>query len=304
MGQAGSVSAPAAVFRTALVTGSSSGIGRAAVVRLHRAGFGVYATARRPDTLADLAGEGIHTLALDVTDDASMRSAVDRVSAERGQIDVLVNAAGFELVGAVEEIPPADVRRQFDTNVFGLARLTQLVLPGMRRQGYGRIINVSSIFGRFAMPGFAYYAATKHAVAAFSDALRLEVAAFGIRVVQVEPTAARTGLGTNAMWADKRPDGPYGQFHEALTRWHAETFAGPPHNLAGRLAVSADDVAKVITRAATARRPRTRYPVGTLAHGLFLLRRWLPTPVFDASVGRQFPAPSPDSRSSQAHEGS
>jgi NADP-dependent 3-hydroxy acid dehydrogenase YdfG len=261
------------------------------VLRLHRAGFVVYATARRLDTIADLADDGIHTLVLDVTDEASMRTAVDRVTAERGQVDVLVNAAGFELVGAVEEIPPAEVRRQFETNVFGLARLTQLVLPGMRAQGHGRIINISSIFGRFAMPGFAYYAATKHAVAAFSDALRLEVAAFGIRVVQVEPTAARTGLATNAVWADERSDGTYGRFHEALTRWHAETFAGPPHNLAGRLAVSADDVAKVIIRAATARRPRTRYPVGILAYGLFFLRRWLPMPAFDAAIGRRFPAP-------------
>ncbi len=290
MDQAPGTPAPAATPRTALVTGSSSGIGRATALRLHRAGFVVYATARRLDTLADLAGEGIHTLSLDVTDEASMRAAVDRVTAERGHVDVLVNAAGFELAGAVEEIPPDQVRRQFDTNVFGLARLTQLVLPGMRAQRYGRIINISSIFGRFAMPGFAYYAASKHAVAAFSDALRLEVAGFGIRVVQVEPTAARTGFATNAVWADGS-GGPYGQFHEALTRWHAETFAGPPHNLAGRLAVSADDVAKVITRAATARRPRTRYPVGILAYGLFLLRRWLPMPAFDASVGRRFPAP-------------
>jgi NAD(P)-dependent dehydrogenase (short-subunit alcohol dehydrogenase family) len=277
--------------RTALVTGSSSGIGRATALRLHRAGFVVYASARRPDTLGDLENEGIHPLALDVTDEASMRAAVDLIIAECGSVDVLVNAAGFELVGAVEEIPPTEVRRQFDTNVFGLARLTQLVLPGMRAQRYGRVINISSIFGRFAMPGFAYYAATKHAVEAFSDALRLEVAGFGIRVVQVEPTAARTGLATNAVWANQPSDGPYGQFHRELARWHAATFAEPPHTLAGRFAISADDVAKVITRAATTRRPRTRYPVGALAYGLFMLRRWLPMPAFDAAVRRQFPAP-------------
>jgi NAD(P)-dependent dehydrogenase (short-subunit alcohol dehydrogenase family) len=184
---------PTAARRTALVTGSSSGIGRATAQRLHRAGYVVHASARRPDTLADLAGEGIHSLALDVTDEASMRAAVDRIIAERGQVDVLVNAAGFELVGAVEEIPPAEVRRQFDTNVFG--------------------------------PGFAYYAATKHAVEAFSDALRLEVAGFGIRVVQVEPTAAHTGLAANATWAGEPSDGPYARFHKELERWHTETFA-------------------------------------------------------------------------------
>jgi NAD(P)-dependent dehydrogenase (short-subunit alcohol dehydrogenase family) len=291
MNQATGSPTPSADLRAALVTGSSSGIGRATALRLHRAGFIVYATARRPETLAGLAGEGIHTLALDVTDETTMHAAVERIITECGQVDVLVNAAGFELVGAVEEIPLAEVRRQFDTNLFGLARLTQLVLPGMRAHQYGRIINVSSIFGRLAMPGFAYYAATKHALAAFSDALRLEVAGFGIRVVQIEPTAARTGLAANAARASERSDGPYARFHKELERWHTATYTGPPHNLAGRFAVSADDVAKAIARAATARRPRTRYPVGVLAYGLFLLRRWLPAPVFYASVGRQFPAP-------------
>jgi NAD(P)-dependent dehydrogenase (short-subunit alcohol dehydrogenase family) len=279
--------------RTALVTGSSSGIGRASALRLHRAGFVVYASARRPDTLGDLESEGLRPLALDVTDEVSMCAAVDRILAQCGSVDVLVNAAGFELVGAVEEIPLIDVRRQFDTNLFGLARLTQLVLPRMRTQRYGRVINVSSIFGRFAMPGFAYYAATKHAVEAFSDALRLEVSGFGIRVVQVEPTATRTGLAANAIWAGRLSDSPYARFHTELTDWHTATFARPPHTLAGRLAISAEDVAKVITRAATTRRPRTRYPVGALAYGLFTLRRGLPMPAFDALVRRQFPGVPP-----------
>jgi NAD(P)-dependent dehydrogenase (short-subunit alcohol dehydrogenase family) len=277
--------------RTTLVTGCSSGIGRATALQLHRAGLVVYATARQPNTLADLADAGIHTLALDVTDEASMVAAVKRIATEDGQVDVLVNNAGFELVGAAEEIPVSEVRRQFDTNVFGLARLTQLVLPGMRAQRYGRIVNVSSIFGRFAVPGWAYYAATKHAVEAFSEALRLELAGFGIRVVQVEPFAARTRLDTNAVWAGDRAEGPYAEFHQKMASYRAKTWAGPPHNVAGRLAVSADDVARVITRAATSRRPRARYPVGVLAHGLFLLRRWLPARGFDAFVRRQFPVP-------------
>jgi NAD(P)-dependent dehydrogenase (short-subunit alcohol dehydrogenase family) len=277
--------------RTALVTGCSSGIGRATALHLHRAGLVVYATARQPDTLADLADAGIHTLALDVTDDASMVAAVERIATRDGQVDVLVNNAGFELVGTVEEIPVSEVRREFDTNVFGLARLTQLVLPGMRAQRYGRIVNVSSIFGRFAVPGWAYYAATKHALEAFSEALRLELAGFGIRVVQVEPFAARTQLATNAVWAGARAEGPYAGFHQEMARYRAKTWAGPPYNLAGRLAVSTDDVARAITRAATSRRPRARYPVGVMAHGLFLLRRWLPARGFDAFVRRQFPVP-------------
>jgi NAD(P)-dependent dehydrogenase (short-subunit alcohol dehydrogenase family) len=279
--------------RTALVTGCSSGIGREAALQLHRAGLVVYATARRPGTLTGLAENGIRVLALDVTDEASMAAAVETIGASRGQVDVLVNCAGFELAGAVEEIPAAEVRRQFDTNVFGLARLTQLVVPGMRAQRYGRIINISSVFGRFAVPGGAYYAASKHAVAAFSEALRLELAGFGVRVVLVEPTAARTRLYANTVWAGEDADGPYAGFGKDLARWHAEAYAGPPHNLAGQLAVSADHVARVITRAATSRRPRARYPVGVLARGLFLLRRWLPPAAFDAFIRSQFPVPDP-----------
>lgn len=279
--------------RTALVTGCSSGIGRQTALQLHRAGLVVYATARRPGTLAGLAENGIQVLALDVTDEASMVAAVDQIAASRGQVDVLVNCAGFELAGAVEETPAAEVRRLFDTNVFGLARLTQLVVPGMRAQRYGRIVNISSVFGRFAVPGGAYYAASKHAVAGFSEALRLELAGFGIRVVLVEPTAARTRLNASTVWAADGAGGPYAGFRQDLARWHAQTYAGPPHNIAGRLAVSADHVARVITRAVTSRRRRARYPVGVLARGLFLLRRWLPAAAFDAFVRAQFPFPHP-----------
>jgi NAD(P)-dependent dehydrogenase (short-subunit alcohol dehydrogenase family) len=279
--------------RTALVTGCSSGIGRQTALQLHRAGLVVYATARRPGTLTGLAEKGIHVLALDVTDEASMVAAVETIAASRGQVDVLVNCAGFELAGTVEETPAAEARRLFDTNVFGLARLTQLVVPGMRAQRYGRIVNISSVFGRFAVPGGAYYAASKHAVAAFSEALRLELAGFGVRVVLVEPTAARTRLNASTVWAADGAGGPYARFHEDLARWHAQTYAGPPHNIAGRLAVSADHVARVITRATVSRRPRARYPVGVLARGLFLLRRWLPPAAFDAFVRSQFPFPHP-----------
>src|SRR6266576_2906487 len=229
--------------RTALVTGCSSGIGRETALQLQRAGLVVYATARRPGTLTGLAENGIQVLALDVTDDASMVAAVETIAADRGQVDVLVNCAGFELAGAVEETPAADVRRLFDTNVFGLARLTQLVVPGMRAQRYGRIVNISSVFGRFAVPGGAYYAASKHAVAAFSEALRREAGAFGVRVAMIEPTAARTQLDANMTWAGQSAEGPYAAFYQDLARWRAQTYGGPPHNAAGRFAVSADDVA-------------------------------------------------------------
>jgi NAD(P)-dependent dehydrogenase (short-subunit alcohol dehydrogenase family) len=273
------------------VTGCSSGIGRATALRLHRAGLLVYATARRVDALGELASEGIVTLPLDVTEEASMTAAVERVVADHGAVGVLVNNAGYELIGPLEEVPMAEVRRQFDTNVFGLIRLTQLALPGMRERRYGRIVNLSSVFGRFAVPGGAFYDASKHAVAGLSDALRLELAPFGIRVILIESTAARTGLNSNATWAGSAGDGPYAELRRRLARWHADVWEEPPRNLAGRLAVSADDVARVIERAVTASRPRARYPVGTLAHGLFLLRRWLPDPAFHAFVRSQFPTP-------------
>jgi NADP-dependent 3-hydroxy acid dehydrogenase YdfG len=277
--------------RPALITGCSSGIGHATALRLHSAGLDVYATARRPETLERLAAAGIRTMRLDVTDEHSMRDAVAQIAAEREAVGVLVNNAGFELAGPIEEVPLAEARRLFDTNVFGLARLTQLVVPGMREAGGGRIINLSSVFGRFAVPGNAYYAASKHAVEALSDSLRLELAIFGIHVALIEPTAARTSLNANTTWAGSSAGGPYDNFRRNLADWHAQTYAGPPHNIAGRLAVSADDVAAAITRAATSRHPRARYPVGTLARGLFLLRRWLPGPTFDAFLRTQFPVP-------------
>ena len=279
--------------RAALVTGSSSGIGHATALRLHAAGLVVYATARRAESLADLAAAGIRTSRLDVTDDASMTAVISQITADHGAVGVLVNNAGFELSGPAEEVSLAEVRRQFDTNFFGVARLTQLVIPGMRAHGTGRIINLSSVFGRFAVPGGAYYAASKHAVAALSETLRLELGPFGIQVVLIEPTITRTSLDANIAVAANQEDGPYARFRRDLAAWHARTYSRPPGTIAGRFAISADDVAAVITRAATAHRPRARYPVGTLAYGLFALRRWLPTPAFDAFVRAQFPVPRP-----------
>src|SRR5260221_7831508 len=246
--------------RTALVTGCSSGIGRETALQLHQAGLVVYATARRPATLAGLAENGIQVLALDVTEEASMVAAVGAIAAGRGQVGVLVNCAGFELAGTVEETPAGEVRRLFDTNVFGLARLTQLVVPGMRAQRYGRIVNISSVFGRFAVPGGAYYAASKHAVAAFSEALRLELAGFGVRVLLVDPTAARSPLNASTGCAGDGADRPHAGFLEDLARWHAQTYAGPPHNIAGRLAVSPDALPQRSTRPAPTPRPRAPYP--------------------------------------------
>lgn len=304
----------------ALVTGCSSGIGRATALALHRAGHRVHATARRPETLADLAELGPRPLALDVTDEASMAAAVAEVEAAEGHVATLVNCAGYGLTGPVEEESVDAAREQFETNLFGAARLTQLVLPGMRGAGRGTVVNISSIFGRYAVPGGAFYHASKHALEAFSDALRLEVAGFGVRVVVIEPGPVRTRFGERFV-AGFRPrdgadgggggadagrgggdgggadggggaedSGPYGDFRRRSAAYYETVFAGG-RSLAGSLVVEPEDVARAIVRAAGARRPRARYRVGLLARTTIQLRRLLPDRAFDAFVRRQFPVP-------------
>lgn len=278
----------------ALVTGCSSGIGRATALRLHQAGLTVVATARNPDTLADLAALGMTTLALDVTDQDAARSAVRAATERHGRIDVLVNNAGYGLSGTFEETALDRVRDQFETNVFGLVRLSQLVLPGMRERGRGTVVNVSSIFGRYAAPGTGFYAAAKHAVEALSDALRLETAGFGIRVCVVEPGPVRTAWGRTFLdqLPAGRPGSPYRRFHERTAAYYQAVYDRTGRTLAGTFAIEADQVAATIHQAVRARRPRARYPVGFLAAGTLALRRMVPDSVFDhAFIRRQFPVP-------------
>ena len=279
--------------QVALVTGCSSGIGRATASRLHEAGLLVYATARNPDQIQDLAAAGRKTLALDVTDDASLRAAIDQITTEHGGVDVLVNNAGIKVLGPVEEVPVDDIRMQLEVNTVGPARLAQLVLPRMRERRSGRIINVSSVYGRFAVPGGAYPAAANHAMTAFNDALRLEMKHFGVKVVLIEPAATRgTRLHLNATEAGEHTDGPYARFNADVIRWHAEAISGkPPYNIAGRFSITTDDVARAITRAATMSRPPARYPVGFLARSLFILRRFLPDWGYDLFIKFNFPQP-------------
>src|SRR5919199_2834058 len=198
------------------ITGCSSGIGRATAERLAARGYTVYASARRIDAIADLEARGCRVLALDVTDEDSMQAAVRTVCDEQGAVGALVNNAGYSQSGAIEEVPIAEVRRQFETNVFGLVRMCQLVLPGMRAQGYGRIVNVSSMGANFTFPGGGFYHATKYAVEAISDALRFEVKSFGIDVVIVQPGIIRSGFAdaaTHAMDASVPSAGPYAAFN-------------------------------------------------------------------------------------------
>jgi NAD(P)-dependent dehydrogenase (short-subunit alcohol dehydrogenase family) len=278
------------VTRTVLITGCSSGIGRATALRLARAGWQVYATARRPETLGPLADAGCRTLALDVTDEESMRSAVERVETESGPVEVLINNAGYSQSGALETLPLDLVRTQFETNVLGLLRMCQLVLPGMRAARRGTIVNLSSMGGRLTLPGGGAYHASKYAVEALSDALRVEVAGFGVRVVVVEPGLIRTAFGETAAAGVPAGDGggPYGSFDRAVAEATERVYTRGP---LARLGGPPEAVAATIERAITAERPRARYPVTPSARALITLRRLLPDRAWDGLVRSQFPQP-------------
>jgi NAD(P)-dependent dehydrogenase (short-subunit alcohol dehydrogenase family) len=278
-----------AVSKAVLITGCSTGIGRATAERLLDGGWMVYATARREDSVADLRERGARTLSLDVTDEGSMRGAVEAIEAEHGAVGVLVNNAGYSQSGALETVPIDDVRRQFETNVFGLLRMCQLVLPGMRRQGWGRIVNLSSMGGRLTFPGGGAYHGTKHAVEAISDALRFEVEGFGIDVAIIEPGLIKTEFGTAAVGSmdSVSEDGPYGEFNRAVADQTAGAYEGPMARLGG----GPDTVAHKIERAISARRPRTRYKVTPSAKMILGTRRMLTDRMWDRFVGTQFPRP-------------
>lgn len=263
----------------ALVTGASSGIGKSTVLRLLEAGMTVYAGARRVEKMQDLAEAGAHPLFLDMTDEATLQAAVDTITAAHGPVTVLVNNAGYGSYGAVEDVPLDEARRQFEVNMFGLARLTQMVLPGMRTTGRGRVINISSMGGRMYTPLGAWYHATKHALEGFSDCLRLELRSFGIHVSIVEPGAIRSEWdGIAADSADRMSGaGAYAAYTANVTRTMRSVYEkGRPS--------SPELVAGTIVRAATARRPRTRYVTGRNARTLLTLRHWLSDRGFDRLV--------------------
>ena len=203
-----------------LITGCSTGIGRATAERLAKRGLTVYATARRPESIEDLKAAGCRTLALDVTDEDSMRAAVAAVEEAEGAVAALVNNAGYSQSGAVETIPMDELRRQFETNVFGLVRMCQLVLPGMRKAGRGRIVNLSSMGGKVVFPGGGAYHGTKFAVEAISDALRFEVRGFGVDVTIIEPGLIKTSFGETAVGSVPQQEGPYAKFNTAVARGH------------------------------------------------------------------------------------
>ena len=277
--------------KAVLITGCSSGIGHATAEHLAARGWTVYASARRTESIEGLAERGCKTLALDVTDEDSMRAAVAAVEDAEGAVGVLVNNAGYSQSGALETLPLDRLRAQFETNVFGLVRLCQLVLPGMRRQGGGRIVNVSSMGGRLTFPGGGAYHGTKHAVEALSDALRFEVRGFGVDVVLIEPGLIKTRFGDTAAGsidaAVADGDDPYTDFNAAVGTATAEVYEGPLARLGG----GPETVARAIERAVSSRRPKTRYKVTPSARLILAQRRLLSDRAWDAFLRTQFPTP-------------
>jgi NAD(P)-dependent dehydrogenase (short-subunit alcohol dehydrogenase family) len=279
-----------AVAKPVLITGCSSGIGRATAEHLAGRGWTVYATARRPESIADLQAAGCRLLALDVTDEASMAEAVRQVEDAEGAVGVLVNNAGYSQSGPIEEIPLPEVRRQFETNVFGLVRLCQLALPSMRRQGWGRIVNVSSMGGKLVFPGGGFYHGTKFAVEAISDALRWEVRGFGVDVVVIEPGLIKTSFGDVAAGSvNAAPaEGPYGDFTPAVAKATKEAYEG---GLPAKLGGGPETVARKIEKAISKRRPRPRYSVTPSAKIALFQRRLMSDRMWDGFLRTQFPQP-------------
>jgi NAD(P)-dependent dehydrogenase (short-subunit alcohol dehydrogenase family) len=263
----------------ALVTGATTGIGAATARALHAAGYRVFGTFRKlPATKVP----GVDYVACDVTSDQAVDAAVREVLAKAGRIDLLVNNAGVGLIGAAEESSLEQARSIFDVNLFGAIRMIKAVLPSMRQQRTGRIVNISSVLGLIPSPFMALYASSKHAIEGYSESLDHEVRGSGIRVVLVEPAYTRTGFDSNSLLADQQNE------HYGAARANAEavlravmTTADPPHV-----------VADAVVTAATAATPRLRYAAGRVAKRVSLLRRFVPASAFDKSLRKQLQMPA------------
>lgn len=265
-----------------LITGASSGMGKSAARILIGQGHQVYAAARRVEEMKDLEDAGATILPLDLTREESIVACIDKILHKEDRIDVLINNAGYGSYGAVEDVPITEARRQFEVNLFGLARITQLVLPGMRAHRSGRIVNISSMGGRIYTPFAAWYHATKHALEGWSDCLRLELKEHGIDVVIIRPGAIKTP------WSDvaannllqSSGDGPYApkvrKFAELLKKLYAHKWA-----------TDSEVLGKLIAKAATVKHPQTRYAKGFIARPSMTIRNWLGDRIFDWIILRQ-----------------
>lgn len=259
-----------------LITGASAGMGAAAARHFLAAGYTVYAGARRVDKMAPLAALGVHTLPLDVTDPASNQRFVDQVLAETGRIDVLINNAGYGSFGALEDVSPAEAKRQFDVNVFGAMNLTQLVIPTMRAQHAGKILNNSSTGGQLYSPLGGWYYASKHALEALSDALRLEVKAFGIDVIIIEPGGTATDwqrITNEHLLAATPQSSPYRQMAEQVTQATIQGLS------------TADELGKLMLKVTTIKHPKSRYQAKFLDKLMVVAARKLSYRTMDWLIG-------------------
>jgi short-subunit dehydrogenase len=268
--------------KVALITGASSGMGKSTAQILHNQGYTVYGAARRTDDMNDLKAKGMKVIALDLLNDESMVKAVNTILNNEGKIDVLINNAGYGSYGAVEDVPMEEARRQFEVNLFGMARLTQLVLPGMRKQKSGRIVNISSMGGKIYTPLGAWYHATKHAVEGWSDCLRLEVKDFGIDVVIVEPGGIKTPWGSIAADNLKKTSG-----NGAYANFANKVMENTKRLYNGSQLTDVETLGKTIAQAATEKRPKTRYVKGYMAKPAIAIRKWFGDRVFDKVIMSQ-----------------
>lgn len=265
--------------KVALVTGASSGIGESAAVLLKEAGFKVYGAARRVEKMKVLESKGISIVALDITSDESILQCVQTITNEAGGIDVLINNAGYGSYGSIEDVPIDEARRQFEVNIFGLARLTQLVLPHMRKNAYGKIVNISSMGGKVFTPFGGWYHATKHALEGWSDCLRLEVKPFGVDVVIVEPGGINTPWGAIAAENLKKTSG-----NGAYVKAANKTAAGMAQMYESNRLSHPDAIGKVILKAVTARKPKRRYVKGFGAKPSMFIRKWMGDAIYEAAI--------------------
>jgi short-subunit dehydrogenase len=268
--------------KTALVTGASSGMGKEIAKRLIKDGFQVYVAARHVEKMDDLAKLGAKPLRMDISKEEEIRAAVDIIHGEVEAVDVLINNAGFGLYGPIEDIRIGEARYQFEVNVFGPARLTQLLLPAMRKRRSGTIVNITSMGGKIYTLLGGWYHATKHALEGWSDCLRLEVAPFGIKVVVVEPGLIETAFGD--VVADgllkRSGGGAYAKVSQAVAELTKATYGR------GR-GTNPSVIAEVVSEAVKASKPRTRYVAGKYANSMITMRKWLGDRVFDRVIMSQ-----------------
>ena len=265
--------------KIALVTGASSGIGKETALELAKYGYTVYAAARRVGKMKELESEGIHPIFLDVASEDSMIMGVDEIMHKEGRIDALVNCAGYGSYGAIEDVPMEEARRQFDVNLFGIARLIQLVLPGMRQNRYGKIVNISSMGGKIWTKFGGWYHATKFAVEGFSDCLRLELAPFGIDVIVVEPGGIKTDWGIIAANNLKKisANGAYAGAAE-------KAADGMIKNYSGDQLSDPKVISTTIRKALAAKRPKTRYLIGFMAKPMVFMKNLFGDRAYDKII--------------------